>query len=133
MRLSRSWMTSWLGTNETTRTRRSCRTASHRTPNPRIAGCHEQYLHLALNSLKVDGGIVYNELLKQFQYDILGVPVVLPTVAETTSLGAAFAAGLAVVFGRIPTNFGKTRVWTRPGNRGLKPARVRRCLKAGSR
>jgi len=51
-----------------------------------------------LKSLKVDGGMVYNELLMQFQSDILGVPVVRPKVAETTSLGAAYAAGLAVGF-----------------------------------
>ena len=51
-----------------------------------------------LSSLKVDGGMVYNELLMQFQTDILGVPVVRPKIAETTSLGAAYAAGLAVGF-----------------------------------
>jgi glycerol kinase len=51
-----------------------------------------------LTSLKVDGGMVYNDLLMQFQADILGVPVVRPKVAETTSLGAAYAAGLAVGF-----------------------------------
>ena len=51
-----------------------------------------------LTSLKVDGGMVYNELLMQFQADILGVPVVRPVVAETTALGAAYAAGLAVGF-----------------------------------
>ena len=51
-----------------------------------------------LTALKVDGGMVYNELLMQFQSDILGVPVVRPKVAETTSLGAAYAAGLAVGF-----------------------------------
>ncbi|MEA2533538.1 MAG: glycerol kinase [Actinomycetota bacterium] len=49
-----------------------------------------------LGSLRVDGGMVGNGLLMQFQADLLGVPVVRPTVAETTSLGAAFAAGLAV-------------------------------------
>ena len=51
-----------------------------------------------LKGLKVDGGMVFNELLMQFQSDILGVPVVRPLVAETTSLGAAYAAGLAVGF-----------------------------------
>jgi len=51
-----------------------------------------------LTGLKVDGGMVYNELLMQFQSDILGVPVIRPQVAETTSLGAAYAAGLAVGF-----------------------------------
>ena len=53
---------------------------------------------VALNALKVDGGMVFNELLMQFQADILGVPVIRPTVAETTALGAAYAAGLAVGF-----------------------------------
>ena len=51
-----------------------------------------------LTALKVDGGMVHNELLMQFQSDILGVPVVRPQVAETTALGAAYAAGLAVGF-----------------------------------
>ncbi|TFH34435.1 MAG: glycerol kinase GlpK, partial [Anaerolineales bacterium] len=51
-----------------------------------------------LSALKVDGGMVRNELLMQFQADMLQVPVVLPTVVETTALGAAYAAGLAVGF-----------------------------------
>lgn len=50
----------------------------------------------ALSVLKVDGGMTDNELLMQFQADVLGVPVVRPRVAETTALGAAYAAGLAV-------------------------------------
>src|SRR5690606_27215751 len=49
-----------------------------------------------LSELKVDGGIVANDALMQFQADVLGVPVVRPVVAETTALGAAYAAGLAV-------------------------------------
>jgi glycerol kinase len=49
-------------------------------------------------SLKVDGGMVGNELLMQLQADVLGVPVIRPAVAETTALGAAYAAGLAVGF-----------------------------------
>ncbi|RUA02277.1 MAG: glycerol kinase [Deltaproteobacteria bacterium] len=49
-----------------------------------------------LTHLKVDGGMVANELLMQFQADILNVPVIRPKVAETTALGAAYAAGLAV-------------------------------------
>ncbi len=51
-----------------------------------------------LTSLKVDGGMVGNELLMQFQSDILGVPVIRPKVSETTALGAAYAAGMAVGF-----------------------------------
>jgi len=49
-----------------------------------------------LTELKVDGGMVKNETLMQFQADILGVPVIRPQVAETTALGAAYVAGLAV-------------------------------------
>ena len=48
--------------------------------------------------LKVDGGATVNNTLMQLQADILGVPVVRPVVAETTALGAAYAAGLAVGF-----------------------------------
>lgn len=51
-----------------------------------------------LQTLKVDGGMVHNDILMQFQADILNVPVVRPKVAETTALGAAYAAGLAVGF-----------------------------------
>ena len=51
-----------------------------------------------LKSLKVDGGMVGNELLMQFQADLLNVPVTRPTITETTALGAAYAAGLAVGF-----------------------------------
>ena len=69
-----------------------------------------------LNSLKVDGGMVFNELLMQFQSDILNVPVVRPKVAETTSLGAAYAAGLAVGFwndhDELRSNWGKDREWS---------------------
>ena len=52
----------------------------------------------ALTELKVDGGMTRDELLMQFQADQLGVPVVRPTVLETTALGAAYAAGIAVGF-----------------------------------
>ena len=58
----------------------------------------EQDSGVRLTALKVDGGMVYNNTLMQFQSDLLGVPVVRPQVAETTALGAAYAAGLAVGF-----------------------------------
>jgi len=68
-----------------------------------------------LKSLKVDGGMVANELLMQFQADILGVPVIRPTVAETTALGSAYAAGLAVGFWSgeddIRANWAKDKEW----------------------
>lgn len=68
-----------------------------------------------LTSLKVDGGMVMNELLMQFQADVLGVPVIRPTVAETTALGAAYAAGLAVGFWAqvddLRANWGMDKQW----------------------
>jgi glycerol kinase len=53
---------------------------------------------LAINELRADGGAAANNLLMQFQADLLGVPVVRPKVLETTALGAAYLAGLAVGF-----------------------------------
>jgi glycerol kinase len=68
-----------------------------------------------LKALKVDGGMVYNDLLMQFQADVLGVPVIRPKVAETTALGAAYAAGLAVGFwkntGEMRANWGMDKTW----------------------
>ena len=69
-----------------------------------------------LKELKVDGGMVGNELLMQFQADVLGVPVIRPAVPETTSLGAAYAAGLATGFwGEVDDlreNWIKDKEWT---------------------
>jgi glycerol kinase len=69
-----------------------------------------------LKELKVDGGMVYNDLLMQFQADVLGVPVIRPMVAETTALGAAYAAGLAVGFWNsyddLRQNWGKDKEWS---------------------
>ena len=69
-----------------------------------------------LTALKVDGGMVQNEMLMQFQADLLGVPVIRPKVAETTSLGAAYAAGLATGFWTkledLRANWGKDREWS---------------------
>jgi glycerol kinase len=53
---------------------------------------------VTLKALKVDGGMVFNNTLMQFQSNVLGVPVIRPQVAETTALGAAYAAGLATGF-----------------------------------
>ena len=70
---------------------------------------------VSLNTLKVDGGMVYNELLMQFQADILGTPVIRPKITETTALGAAYAAGLAVDFWRdldeLRAKWGQDRQW----------------------
>ena len=68
-----------------------------------------------LTALKVDGGMVFNNLLMQFQADVLGVPVIRPKVAETTALGAAYAAGLAVGFWKntdeMRQNWGMDKTW----------------------
>jgi glycerol kinase len=68
-----------------------------------------------LTALKVDGGMVFNELLMQFQADLLDVPVIRPKVAETTALGAAYAAGLAVGFWKdydeLRSNWGRDKEW----------------------
>jgi glycerol kinase len=68
-----------------------------------------------LSELKVDGGMVVNETLMQFQADILGVPVVRPKISETTALGAAYAAGLAIGFwddiNDLRANWEKDKSW----------------------
>ncbi|MBY4574220.1 glycerol kinase [Gordonia paraffinivorans] len=70
---------------------------------------------MELSTLKVDGGMVVNELLMQFQADILDVPVVRPVVNETTALGAAYAAGLAVGYwegeDEIRANWAEDKRW----------------------
>lgn len=69
-----------------------------------------------LKALKVDGGMVANDLLMQFQADIVDVPVIRPVVSETTALGAAYAAGLAVGFWKdfdeLKANWQQDKVWT---------------------
>jgi glycerol kinase len=70
---------------------------------------------VSLQALKVDGGMVANELLMQYQADVLGVPVTRPKVAESTALGAAYAAGLAVGFWKstdeMRKNWGIDKTW----------------------
>ncbi len=70
---------------------------------------------LDLKELKVDGGMVFNELLMQFQADVLGVSVIRPQVSETTALGAAYAAGLAIGFwqntNEMSQNWGMDKSW----------------------
>jgi len=65
-----------------------------------VLGAMQQDSAIRIPELRVDGGMVGNELLMQFQADILDVPVVRPKITETTALGAAYAAGLAVGFWR---------------------------------
>ena len=75
----------------------------------------EQDSGVSITGLRVDGGMVANELLMQFQADILNVPVVRPKIAETTALGAAYAAGLAVEYwsgtDELRRNWAEDRRW----------------------
>ena len=68
-----------------------------------------------LSRLKVDGGMVANELLMQFQADVLGVPVIRPRITETSALGAAYAAGLAVGYwtdtADLKRNWAVDKIW----------------------
>jgi glycerol kinase len=90
-----------------------------------------------LTALKVDGGMVQNELLMQFQADILGVPVIRPVVAETTALGAAYAAGLAVGFWAseddIRNNWAKDKEWTPSMDEGAREKTFTQWKKAVTR
>ena len=76
----------------------------------------EKDSQIALSSLRVDGGMVRNELLMQFQADILNREVVRPVIQETTALGAAYAAGLAVKFfsglEELRANWAVDRKWS---------------------
>jgi glycerol kinase len=71
---------------------------------------------IPISALRVDGGMVVNDLLMQFQADILNVPVLRPRTIETTALGAAYAAGLAVGYWQdtddLARNWGVTQTWT---------------------
>ena len=71
---------------------------------------------VTLAILKVDGGATVNDTLMQLQADVLGVPVVRPVVAETTALGAAYAAGLAVGFWNDLERCGRTGAPIGSGN-----------------
>lgn len=83
-----------------------------------VVSAMEQDSCIRLCELRVDGGMVVNELLMQFQADILDVDVVRPKVTETTALGAAYAAGLATGYWKsiddLRRNWGVARTW-RPG------------------
>ncbi|GAB3189197.1 glycerol kinase GlpK [Nesterenkonia suensis] len=83
----------------------------------------------SLTELKVDGGMVVNETLMQFQADILGVDVVRPQVIETTALGAAYAAGLAVGFWKgteeVTANWAEDKRWSP----SMEPADRERALR----
>ncbi len=79
-------------------------------------GCSGLLCGISVSSLRVDGGMVVNELLMQFQSDLVKVPVVRPSMIETTALGAAYAAGLAVGYWKdlndLKQNWGIDKTWT---------------------
>jgi glycerol kinase len=81
-----------------------------------VAEAMEADSGVRLEVLKVDGGVTANDLCMQLQADILGVPVIRPVVAETTALGAAYAAGLATGFWRdtaeLRANWHESRRWS---------------------
>ncbi|MFC9892248.1 glycerol kinase GlpK [Nocardia sp. NPDC127579] len=101
------------------------------------ADAESQRLDLELTTLKVDGGMTDNDLLMQFQSDILDVPVVRPVVKETTALGAAYAAGLAVGFWadteEIRTNWAADKTWQPTMSDADRQARLREWNKAVER
>jgi glycerol kinase len=91
----------------------------------------------ALHMLKVDGGMVRNELLMQFQADILGAPVIRAGMSETTALGAAYAAGLAVGVWReteeLRVNWTKDKEWLPSISLGEREQRYRDWKRAVAR
>ncbi len=102
-----------------------------------VAEAMEADAGVRLTELKVDGGMVANDLLMQTQADLLGVPVVRPVVSETTALGAAYAAGLAVGYwdsiDDIVANWAEGRRWEPGRDDGWRERELRRWRKAVSR
>lgn len=97
----------------------------------------EKDSHISLESLRVDGGMVGNDLLMQFQADILNRDVVRPVIQETTALGAAYAAGLAVNFfsglDELRTNRAVDHVWKPRLNEAERERMYRQWKKAITR
>jgi glycerol kinase len=92
---------------------------------------------IPLDVLRVDGGMVANELLMQFQADLLNRPVVRPQVMETTALGAAYAAGLAVGFFQnieeLRAQWGVNQTWTPSADESNREAQYTLWKKAVTR
>jgi glycerol kinase len=102
-----------------------------------IVEAMEKDAHISLASLRVDGGMVVNELLMQFQADILNREVVRPVIQETTALGAAYAAGLAVDFfpglEQLRANWAMDRKWEPKMEEGRRERLYRQWNKAVAR
>jgi glycerol kinase len=102
-----------------------------------VAEAMEQDSGVQLETLKVDGGVTMNELCMQIQADVLGVPVSRPVVAETTALGAAYAAGLAVGFwsstDEMRANWNEAKRWDPEWNQEQRDAAYAQWKKAVQR
>ena len=94
-------------------------------------------LDLKVSELRADGGMTVNETLMQFQSDILGLPVVVPEISETTALGAAYAAGLAVGFwqdtAELAAHWRESRRWEPQVPDAVREREMRRWSKAVQR
>ena len=99
-----------------------------------LATAMQQDAGIALTELRVDGGASNNNMLMQFQADLLGTPVVRPRITETTALGAAYLAGLAVGFWQsedeIAALWAKDRVFLPTWTRDLAATQMDGWLKA---
>jgi len=97
----------------------------------------EKDSHIRLDTLRTDGGMIMNELLMQFQSDILNRPVVRPVIRETTALGAAYAAGLAVGFFKdtdeLRANWAVDRTWNPAMDKRTRENLYRKWKKAVTR
>jgi glycerol kinase len=97
----------------------------------------EKDSHIRLEILRTDGGMIMNDLLMQFQSDILNRPVVRPVVRETTALGASYAAGLAVGFFKdtdeLRANWAADHTWKPKMNEPARHALYRKWKKAITR
>jgi glycerol kinase len=102
-----------------------------------VAEAMEKDSGVTLEVLKVDGGVTANELCMQIQADVLGVPVSRPVVAETTALGAAYAAGLAVGFwsstDELRANWNEAKRWEPQWSSDQRDTAYRRWKKAVER
>ena len=96
-----------------------------------VADAMEKDSGVRLNVLKVDGGVTANDLCMQIQADVLGVEVSKPVVAETTALGAAYAAGLAVGFWKDAGELRRTGARTSDGAPPPRPSNARSVTRVG--
>ena len=120
----------WPAPRHPARPHRSRSRREHRLPGGRRYRGHGCGHQGSLHELRVDGGASVDDLLMQFQADLLGVPVIRPAVNETTALGAAYLAGLAVGFWDSPEEIRKlraadTRFEPHPGQKSIIAARGR--------